>query len=51
MDFIALALGFFAGSIVTALASHWLRKNKPAEYDLIAARVKELEAQLKAATK
>jgi hypothetical protein len=48
MDIVCLAIGFVAGAIVTALASHWLRKNKPADYDMIAARVKELE---EAATK
>jgi uncharacterized membrane-anchored protein YhcB (DUF1043 family) len=51
MDFVALLIGVFAGSVVTALGSHWLRKNKPADYDMIAARVKELEAKLEAAVK
>lgn len=47
MDIVFVAVAAFAiGAAVSALGSHWLRKNKAAEYDLLAAKFKELEARI-----
>jgi hypothetical protein len=52
MDIVFVAVAAFAaGCVVTALGSHWLRKNDPAQYAYWAAKAKELEAKLEAATK
>lgn len=42
MDIIALGIGFVAGVILTALVSHWLRREKPEVYDAINEKAKRL---------
>lgn len=37
---VELILGILAGSAVTALGLHWLRKNKPDVYDDAADKIK-----------
>jgi hypothetical protein len=51
MDFLPLIAMFISGAGAGVLGSHWLRKNDPAQYAYWAAKAKELEAKLEAATK